>query len=114
MRRGADHKLLRSHRESDAGHTVQVGGSVLVFAVGHGLCRGDGLAIEVSCTRTVLNVVGSLTLVGPELALRLVYNLLHADGIARDAERIADGLCREGPSVPSTPRCILPAWGDKV
>ena len=47
----------------------------------------------------VFHVIGSLLLVGPKLALRFIRALFHADGIARDAERIADGLCREGKSL---------------
>ena len=71
---------------------MQVGWCVLVFAVGHRFSRGNRLAVEVGRTRTVLNVVGSIALIGPEFALRFVDGLLHTDSIARDAKCIADSL----------------------
>ena len=46
-------------------------------------------------TRTVFYVVSPVTLIRPELSLRPFHGLLHADGIAGDAQRIANGLGSE-------------------
>ena len=103
MRCGTDHELLCPHREGYAGNTMQVGWRMAVFAIGHGLCRCNGFAVEVSSARTVLHVVGPLLLIGPELPLRFVYHLLHTDSIACDAECIADGLCSKSEPLSRSP-----------
>ena len=72
---------------------MQVIGFIFILTVGHGLCRGNGFAIQVSRTAAVLHIIRPLSLVSPELPLRFVHHLFYAYGIARNAEGIAYGLC---------------------
>ena len=49
VRRGAHYELLCAHGEGNVAHTHQVKRRILVFAVGHSLCRRNGLAIQMGC-----------------------------------------------------------------
>ena len=93
---GADHKLVNAVGVGIVGQVLDVGQRVLVGDVGESLARGNQLAVGVGSAGALLDVVVALGLVSPELALGLVHQLFHLDGVTRHAECTADGLRRQG------------------